>query len=54
MQFTQNGSPTKIDISQLPNILEEFIKAQIEEFDVRYLLMIVLHLYFTLGFEKFK
>ena len=30
MQFTQKSSPTKIAISQLPDILEGFITAQIE------------------------
>ena len=41
MQFTQKSSSTKITISQLPEILEEFIKAQIEGFDVDYLDMSV-------------
>ena len=44
----------KIIKSQLPEIVEGFIKAQIKGFDVRYSLMIVLHFYFTLGLEKFK
>ena len=45
--FTQSkiekakGSPTKIAISQLPEILEGTIKAQIKGFDICYLLMIV-------------
>ena len=50
----KKGSPTKIAISQLPDILEGFIKAQIKGFNVRYSLMIVLYFYFTLGLEKFK
>ena len=37
----KKGFPTKIAISQLPDILEGFIEAQIEGFGVRYLLMIV-------------
>ena len=36
-------------ISQLPNVLERSVKAQIEGRDVRYLCTIIGHLYFTLG-----
>ena len=44
----KKGSPTKITISQLPEILEGSIKAQIEGFDVHYSLIIVLHFYIIL------
>ena len=54
MNLLEKDSLPEMAISQLPNVLERFIKAQIKGLDIRYLYMIIGDFYCTLGLYKFK
>ena len=49
MNLLEKDSLHEMAISQLPNVLERFIKAQIGGIDICYLYMIIGDHYFTLG-----